>query len=48
MLLGNRKTTYTNRNSDVPELVIPDTCVDIIYHIDYTDNTVTGGTLWGK
>ncbi len=27
----------------VPELVIPDTCVDIIYHIDYTDNTVTGG-----
>ena len=25
------------------ELVIPDTCVDIIYHIDYTDNVVTGG-----
>ena len=24
-------------------MVIPDTCVDIIYHIDYTDNTVTGG-----
>lgn len=30
-------------NDDAPELVIPDTCVDIIYHIDYTDNTVTGG-----
>ena len=25
------------------ELVIPDTCADIIYRIDYTDNTVTGG-----
>ena len=30
-------------NDNAPELVIPDTCVDIIYHIDYTDNTVTGG-----
>lgn len=30
-------------NDDAPELVIPDTCADIIYHIDYTDNTVTGG-----
>lgn len=29
--------------ADAPELVIPDTCVDIIYHIDYTDNIVTGG-----
>lgn len=28
---------------DTPELVIPDTCVDIIYYIDYTNNTVTGG-----
>lgn len=27
----------------VPELVIPDTCVDIIYHMDYTNHTVTGG-----
>lgn len=31
------------KNDDAPELVIPDTCADIIYHIDYTDNTVTGG-----
>ncbi len=30
-------------NDDAPELVIPDTCADIIYHIDYTDNTVIGG-----
>lgn len=30
-------------NDDAPKLVIPDTCVDIIYHIDYTNNTVTGG-----
>lgn len=29
--------------SGTPELVIPDTCVDIIYYIDYTDNTVAGG-----
>ncbi len=27
----------------VPELVIPDTCADIIYHIDYTADTVEGG-----
>lgn len=25
------------------EIVIPDTCADIIYYIDYTDNTVSGG-----
>lgn len=30
-------------NDNAPELVIPDTCVDIIYHIDYTNNIVTGG-----
>lgn len=26
-----------------PELVIPDTCVDIIYYIDYAEHTVSGG-----
>ena len=31
------------KNDNAPKLVIPDTCVDIIYHIDYTNNTVTGG-----
>lgn len=30
-------------NDDALELVIPDTCVDIIYYIDYTNNTVAGG-----
>lgn len=30
-------------NDDAPQLVIPDTCVDIIYHIDYTNDVVTGG-----
>lgn len=27
----------------VPSLVIPDTCVDIIYNIDHTDNVIVGG-----
>lgn len=43
MLLGTQNPLIQIDNDDVPELVIPDTCVDIIYHIDYTDNTVTGG-----
>ena len=30
-------------DNDSPELVIPDTCVDIIYYIDDTDKVVTGG-----
>lgn len=25
------------------DIVVPDTCVDIIYNIDYTDNKITGG-----
>ena len=25
------------------QIVIPDTCADIIYYIDYTENTVSGG-----
>ena len=40
---GTENPLIQIENDDVPELVIPDTCVDIIYHIDYTDNTVTGG-----
>ena len=40
---GTEKPLIQIENDDVPELVIPDTCVDIIYHIDYTDNIVTGG-----
>lgn len=40
---GSEQPIAQINNSEAPEIVIPDTCVDIIYHIDYTDNTVTGG-----
>lgn len=40
---GTENSLIQIENDNTPELVIPDTCVDIIYHIDYTDNTVTGG-----
>ena len=40
---GTENPLIQIENDNTPELVIPDTCVDIIYHIDYTDNTVTGG-----
>lgn len=39
---GTENPLIQIENDDASELVIPDTCVDIIYHIDYTDNTVTG------
>lgn len=35
---------YLQKEKDVDvSIVVPDTCVDIIYHIDYTKNTITGG-----
>lgn len=40
---GTENPLIQVENDGEPELIIPDTCVDIIYHIDYTDNTVTGG-----
>lgn len=40
---GTENPLVQIENNDSPKLVIPDTCVDIIYHIDYTDNVVTGG-----
>lgn len=40
---GTENPIIQNENNNAPEFVIPDTCVDIIYHIDYTNNTVTGG-----
>ena len=40
---GTEHPVMQNETNSVPELVIPDTCVDIIYEIDYTNNTVTGG-----
>lgn len=40
---GTETPLIQSENNDAPQLVIPDTCVDIIYRIDYTNNTVTGG-----
>jgi len=40
---GTERPIIQAENYDAPEIVIPDTCVDIIYDIDYTDNRVTGG-----
>lgn len=40
---GTENQLIQIENDDAPELVIPDTCVDIIYHIDYTNNIITGG-----
>jgi len=34
---GTENPLIQIENDDTPELVIPDTCVDIIYHIDYTN-----------
>lgn len=40
---GTQQPVMQAANDDKPEIVIPDTCIDIIYYIDYTDNTVSGG-----
>lgn len=40
---GTENTMIRSENYAATELVIPDTCVDIIYDIDYTNNTVSGG-----
>ncbi len=40
---GTNSPLVQAEHDNASEIVIPDTCVDIIYHIDYTDNTVTGG-----
>lgn len=40
---GTEQPVIQAANNNAPEIVIPDTCVDIIYYIDYTDNTVSGG-----
>lgn len=39
---GTESPILHRANNAASELVIPDTCVDIIYDIDYTNNTVTG------
>lgn len=40
---GTESPLIQGKIDELPELVIPDTCVDIIYHIDYTGNVVMGG-----
>ena len=40
---GTEYPMMRSENDAVTELVIADTCVDIIYNIDYTNNTVSGG-----
>lgn len=38
---GTKSLYEKQEMSDMAQLVIPDTCVDIIYEIDHTENTVT-------
>ena len=40
---GTENPMIQTQRNDTPKIVIPDTCVDIIYNIDYTLNTVSGG-----
>lgn len=40
---GTERPIVQSAGDHASTIVIPDTCVDIIYCIDYTDNTVTGG-----
>lgn len=40
---GTEKPLIQTGKKDTPKLVIPDTCADIIYTIDDTANTVSGG-----
>ncbi len=40
---GSEKPYQKAEADSPPELIIPDTCADIIYHIDHTDHTVAGG-----
>lgn len=40
---GSVQPSRRKRTDDIVQIIIPDTCVDIIYHIDHTADTVTGG-----
>lgn len=40
---GSEKTYVQKGKEPVAGIIIPDTCVDIIYYIDHTENRVTGG-----
>lgn len=40
---GTEQPFVQTAGDNASTIVIPDTCADIIYNIDYTDNTVSGG-----
>lgn len=40
---GSTKPYIQEGKESVAGIIIPDTCVDIIYYIDHTENSVTGG-----
>lgn len=40
---GTEQPVIQAAKESIPEIVIPDTCADIIYYIDYTEQTVSGG-----
>lgn len=40
---GTERTFIQGENDRAPEMVIPDTCADIIYYINDRDHTVSGG-----
>lgn len=40
---GSEEPYESNIDNTEAGIVIPDVCVDIIYHIDYTENTITRG-----
>lgn len=40
---GSTKPYIQKGKESVAGIIIPDTCVDIIYYIDHTENSVTGG-----
>ena len=39
---GSDRPYLRNEENAMPTLVVPDTCADIIYQIDYTENSVAG------
>lgn len=40
---GSEKPYIQKKEHSAQSIIIPDTCADILYRIDYTDNTITGG-----
>ncbi len=40
---GSDSPYFIKEKRNAGDIVVPDTCADIIYHIDHTDHTITGG-----